>query len=298
MQNIILEFKVTAKTSISHNSFQQYGPFSAIRRESFIVNGKEIEIPIISGNSVRGQMRDIASQILLTKENNEVIQVDNSLFHLLFSGGSLQKSEDKSFDVAKAKEIREKVGTISIFGGAIGNNIMPGKMQIGKLIPICQESKSLIPSNFFTEHELPSMFDITQIETYARRDDTKKFKKFLSENSESEEENSDEKSQQMMFNVETFKTGTQFFWKIVLSDFTDDEMTIFAKTLQQLTRIGGNYAKNFGEIDIQLVNKKQINDRKAIFDTDFVVITTEKIQQLQDDFLSVNFKNDAKKAKK
>ena len=41
--------------------------------------------------------------------------------------------------------MRDLIPLKGLFGGAAGNAIMPGKMKIGKLIPICKETSHLVP---------------------------------------------------------------------------------------------------------------------------------------------------------
>ena len=54
MKTYILEGIVTALSSISHNGGEKNGIVTQLRREKFVQpNGKVIEVPVISGNSIR-----------------------------------------------------------------------------------------------------------------------------------------------------------------------------------------------------------------------------------------------------
>ena len=59
METKVFEGVVTALSSVSHNGGQVFGNSAPFRREKFCLpNGAVEMIPIISGNSVRGVLRD------------------------------------------------------------------------------------------------------------------------------------------------------------------------------------------------------------------------------------------------
>ena len=50
---------MTALSSITHNGGQSYGITSMLRRERFVqTDGSVEEVPVISGNGIRGMLRD------------------------------------------------------------------------------------------------------------------------------------------------------------------------------------------------------------------------------------------------
>lgn len=279
MRSYIMEGVVTALSSITHNGGERNGTVTQLRREKFVQpNGKVERVPVISGNSIRGILRDKGMFSMLkmlgygiNEENGKVNGLSLQAFYFLFSGGSLVSTGDSGLDIKYFREMRDLIPLIGLFGGAAGNAIMPGKMKIGKLIPICKETSHLVPEKFQPE-TVESIWEYCQTEMFTRRDDEKNDKvrlmiagKQLSENGEAlPEEKKSGTPQQMMYNVETIAAGTQFFWRIVLEDVTDVEFEAFLSTLIEFSKapnIGGKSGTGHGEIAIKLDRWIEIDSR-------------------------------------
>ena len=80
------------------------------------VNGKVEEVFALTGNSIRGTLRDCAARHLLNMLN---VKVGKKEFNILFSGGNISGS--MSTDIDQAKKYRTLLPMISLFGaGEIG----------------------------------------------------------------------------------------------------------------------------------------------------------------------------------
>lgn len=148
---------VTALTSISHIGPEERAGQSTksyLRREKIIQPDGSVEhVPTISGNGMRGLLRDRGMWHMcqrlgygVNEETGEVLGLSLPAFHFLFSGGSLTSTGSKAIDIDRARKMREAIPLISLFGGALGNQILNGKIKIGKMIPICQETIHLLPT--------------------------------------------------------------------------------------------------------------------------------------------------------
>src|SRR5690554_2036309 len=178
MYSYVFEGVVTALTSISHIG-ETRGIHAGLRRERIVQpDGSVEEVPIISGNSIRGLLRDRGMLHMLkvlgygTDEKGNVNGLPLPAFYFLFSGGTLTKTGSKGLDIDEARRWRELIPLVSVFGGAMGNQIMPGRAKIDKLIPICQETFHILPERFITGDEV-SVWDYCQMEAYTRKDDEK-----------------------------------------------------------------------------------------------------------------------------
>ena len=157
---------VTALSSISHigpDVGAGQGVTSYLRREKFVQpDGTVEEIPVISGNGMRGLLRDLGMWHMcgalgygVNSETGEVEGLSLPAFHFLFSGGTLTKTEGRGLDIAVARRIKEMIPLVGLFGGAVGNQIIEGKLKIGKLIPICRETAHLMPDWCLPEDDRP-----------------------------------------------------------------------------------------------------------------------------------------------
>lgn len=277
MRTLLFEGTMTALTSISHIG-DSYGVNAKLRREKVIQeDGSVEEVPIISGNSLRGILRDRGMLHMLRQlgygvdeETGEVTGLSLAAFYFLFSGGALTKGS-RGLDIDEARRWRDLIPLVAIFGGAMGNQIMPGKAKIGKAIPICQETVHLLPKRFASD-DIKSIWDMCQEEAYTRRDDEKneqlraliapEVRALLEAKAGDErqksgtEEDVVEKTgqkQQMRYYVETLAAGTCLYWDIALDDVSDLEFEAFAVTLAEFGRtpyVGGKSGVGLGKVAV------------------------------------------------
>jgi CRISPR/Cas system CSM-associated protein Csm3 (group 7 of RAMP superfamily) len=273
MKTYIIEAKVTALSSISHNGGETNGVVTQLRREKFVQpNGHVVEIPVISGNSTRGKMRDISAVDILTKENGEKIKLDAEAFNLLFSGGSLESEGNKPLNLEKVRQMRKDMPGLSVFGCSIGNIILPGKVQVGKMMPICKENEHMIPDNFKEGLEIKSIWDLCQLEMYTRKDDMKdeNYREYLTDAAKEGEKI----KSQMQYHTETIAAGTVFYWKICMIDTDDMERGAFLSVLQKFANtpfvLGGNGRVGLGDIKIEILSTNTIDSDVDFKNDDFV----------------------------
>lgn len=291
MYTYVFEGIMTALTSISHIG-ESYGIHSKLRREKVIQpDGSVEEIPIISGNSLRGILRDRGMLHMLrnlgygvNEETGEVTGLSLDAFYFLFSGGALTKTSSRGLDIDEARRWRELIPLVALFGGAMGNQIMPGQAKVGKAIPICRETAHLLPERF-TGDGLQSIWDMCQEESYTRRDDEKneKLRQLIAPqvralleakaSTEREKRGTEEdvagetgQKQQMRYHVETLAAGTRLFWDITMDDVSDLEFEAFAVTLAEFGRfpyIGGKSGVGHGKVAIHFDKWIEIEPRLA-----------------------------------
>lgn len=291
MQTIVWEGTMTALSSISHNGGQSFGINSKLRREKFVQpDGSVEEIPTLSGNGLRGLLRDRGMLHMCRSlgygepdEDGRPRGLSLAAFYFLFSGGALTSTGSRGIDVDEARRVRGLIPLVGVFGGAMGNSIMPGKLKIGKAIPICVETLHLLPERF--QRAAPSIWDYLQEEMYTRKDDEKNehLRALISpsvrglledERRVKDKKQADGKSQedtgekqQMRYYVETFAAGTPFYWRITLDDVTDLEFEAFVTTLVEFSRlpfVGGKSNVGLGEVAIRFDNWLSIDSRTTV----------------------------------
>lgn len=272
---------VTAISSIAHSGGDSFGTDTLFRREKFAQpEGPPEEVPVVSGNAMRGLLRDLG----MTHMCRQLGYGDGKgltlpAFHFLFSGGSLTSTGNAAIDIERGRKLREAIPLVSIFGGAVGNNIMPGKLKCNKLVPICAETVHLMPEKYRPGSPL-SVWEYLQKEMYTRKDDAKseRYKPMIEpahvallEAAEAAARESLDpvagetgRKQQMMYHVETLCAGTKFWWRLVLDDVTDIEFDAFVTTLVEFAKapyIGGKSGTGLGEVSIRFDKWLEIDSR-------------------------------------
>ena len=316
MKNYLFEGVVTALTSISHIG-ETFGINAKLRREKVVqADGTIEEVPIVSGNSVRGILRDRGMVHMLrnlgygvNEDTGGVRGLSLAAFYFLLSGGVLTSTGKRGIDIDEARRWRDLVPLVALFGGAMGNQIMPGKLKIGKLIPICAETRHIIPERF-ASNNLQSIWDMVQEEAYTRRDDEKNenLRRLLEPETrrlleveasqkrakqgtpEQKPEAETGQKQQMRYFVETMAAGTKFFWDIIMDDVTDLEFEAFCVTLAEFGRspyIGGKSGIGHGKVSIHFDNWLEIDSRAKPTGTEIStplgVLYREHLEQRGDD---------------
>lgn len=259
----------TALSSISHGG-EHSGTTQFMRRERFVqADGRSIEeVPVISGNALRGIWRDASGQLLWEELGRPELSLP--VFHAIFSGGALAKAGSAHVMAnVKLRTLRELVPHVALFGAAGGGRIIEGKMQVGKLVPIVDETAHLIPAavrGSAAEH--PSVWDVVQIEQFTRTDDAKRVSyapmlagpRQLAEQSAlalAEPPEGEEKApaQQMRYGFETLPAGTRFWFWAALMDVSPLEFDWFLCTLASWSAaggvVGGRSSTGHGRISIQ-----------------------------------------------
>jgi len=267
MRTLVFEGLVTAETSIYHGSGESYGIETLFRREKIVQpDGAVEEVPIISGNAIRGILRD-CGMLFMCREIG-LTEMPLMSFYTLFSGGALTGSSE-GVDLDEARRLRELIPLLSVFGAAIGGRILNGKLRVGKLIPICRETLHLLPERFYEAATARvSCYELLQQETYTRRDDEKNERLRMLIEPEARRMLEDpatrdlarqqagmRSAQQMRYIVETIAAGTHFYWRIELEDVTDIEFAAFLTALLEFHRnpvIGGRGAVGHGRLRIRL----------------------------------------------
>src|SRR5690606_5230450 len=87
-----------------------------------------------------------------------------------FSGGAL--GGKSSVDIDQARRIRQAVPLISVLGGGVGNQLLPGKINVSDAYPLCAEAQHLIPESLRNPNAL-SWRHLTAERSYTRTDDAK-----------------------------------------------------------------------------------------------------------------------------
>lgn len=203
------------------------------------INTAAGRLPVITGNSVRGILRDKLADHLLDAIGQPV---DKETFNVLYSGGNISGSTKN--DVARAKQIRQHFPMLSLLGGGLGTMIMSGQLVSGFCYPLCRESEPFTGiASRISWHDL-----IDDIE-FTRMDDSKDDNN-IDRITDVEEEKKAKASTQMRFSVQYLSAGTELVQRLTLLDGSTELeqgalLTAIAEWFR-LPTLGGMRSKGFG----------------------------------------------------
>ena len=243
LQNFRIEGTIIALSPIHHGGNEKTGASQLLRRQKFFVNGESKEIPIISGNAVRGYTRRLVMDDLLKRVDFKITNL--SFYHSLFSGGVLeQKGKAGYLNLELRKKTRELLPALSLYGASYGNQILPGKMKVKELLPLCEEMTNLVPKKFtnYCKHDIYTFLDHT---FFTRKEDL---------GTAGLEKQEKDPTVQMIVDVEIFSPGTIFYHGFSLEKATEIEISCLGHVIslwQNSAYIGGKSSSGFGEIRIE-----------------------------------------------
>jgi hypothetical protein len=97
---------LTALSPVFHGGSEKTGNVVLLNRLKFLVNGRPTDVPIISGNQVRGRLRRLLSRDFLELAGYQLDlsqRKHQKLYHTLFAGGVLTAVEEEESGVRRPK---------------------------------------------------------------------------------------------------------------------------------------------------------------------------------------------------
>lgn len=281
--------KYTLKAPVSH-----IGEIASTGSYFQTITTKDGKLPVITGNAIRGQLRD---SMALHWFSLMPVKVSKDIFNIFFSGGNINGTMRD--DVEKAKKVRQHFPFISLLGGGLGDMIMAGKVNVGFAYPVCKEAEAItgIESDI-SWHSL-----IGEIE-FTRTDDSKNDK--LSGYIENiDEEKTAKASTQMRYSVQYVAAGAEFVQEISFRDnVTPLELGAFYAGLLtwfKLPILGGMAAKGFGAFDADVISagaeEMKLRGSETIISPDIQKLVDEYEKFVESDGLNLEWLS-AKKEKK
>lgn len=239
--------RVTAMASIAHGG-EALGTVTYLRRERFLTADGLIDIPVISGNAWRGLLRRTAADLWWEAAGRP--RLTTAVMHAIWSGGALAKSSGSPITGGRVQEVRRVCPVIGLFGASGGGRILDGAVQVGKMMPVCEETLPLLgDSAHLHTTNPPSLWDLTQIEYFSKIPSVLEHREAVVD-----PEPGLEPLPPARFGVETFVMGTQFSTWLSGEWLTAGEMNFLLDTLDAYTataRVGGYQRMGMGQIRVE-----------------------------------------------
>lgn len=238
---------LTARSSIHHGG-QTRGTITMLRWEKIVLpDGTLAEVPVVSGNSLRGRLRRIGEELLREVLGYEG-QISIPAAHALRGGGSLAKTGGEPLSGSRLHQVRALLPQVAVFGCSAGGVIVDGILDVGKVWPHVTETNHITGAAATT-----GAFSLLQIEEYAHQDGGGTAS--MAELVDTPSDAAAATTSQMQFNLQTFPAGTTFSAWVRLRRPLPLEAAFFADVLAEFARdgyLGGRIAIGLGQVGTDL----------------------------------------------
>lgn len=259
--DVKLTFAYLAEQPIIHTE-DTIGNISKLKKMRIIYKGKSVSVPALSGNSFRGQLRDILADELCSRLSNRGEQRltfnNNEAYTILYSGGALS---ERRTGAQLIKGFAEYLPSMRLMGSAFGNVMLPSKIAMTHIMPCAEETQEILQGMYGTLEEglVPPLCEWTRARDLlfndgplTRKDDSKDLtrQRFVELETDSQD------PQQMIYYVECIPAGTWLLQQLY-SKFPLDQLELgclfdgLNAFLHQPT-LGGRSAAGYGQVRVQL----------------------------------------------
>ena len=273
--DVKLTFAYLAEQPIIHTE-ETIGNISKLKQMRVIYKGKPVSVPALSGNSFRGQLRDILADELCSRLSNQGQQLlrfdNNEIYTILYSGGALSEKSESSGLIFNFSEY---LPSMRLMGAAFGDRMLPSKLAMTHIVPCAEETqeilqnmhgileKGLVPPTAKWPSARNLLFNDGPL---TRKDDRKDLtrQRFVDSETvqqpESESKTADggtnQDPQQMIYHVECIPAGTWLLQQLY-SKFPLDQLELgcLFDGLEAFLRqpaLGGRSAAGYGQVRVQL----------------------------------------------
>ncbi|MGC8960723.1 MAG: hypothetical protein ACP5OO_13280 [Chloroflexia bacterium] len=266
MHNLKVYALYRAKQPIIHTE-ETIGNISKIKKVRVIHNGKPVPVPALSGNSFRGQFRDILADrmfAILTEQGARRVQLPPDHYGVIYSGGVMKEGSRMG---EQMKAMADAVPLLRLIGSAFGNVMLPSKLAVTHIIPYAVETQAILQSTVaalpaewcaLLPTEPPKRGDLLFNDgPLTRKDDTKDLTKQRYAETETDLGQDEECTRrQMIYYVECIPAGTFLLQEMYNKYPLDDlELGCFFDGLLaflQEPSLGGRSAAGYGQVEARL----------------------------------------------
>jgi hypothetical protein len=236
------------QSPLHHGSDENTGVDNTFRRAKHVHPEKgAIELPVVSGNTIRHTLRAALSTHLLQAVGlYEEDEVPLNVYYVLYSGGALKKGASTRFvEIATRRDVRDMLPHVSLLGTALKGGMMEGKLQIGHAVPYTERSQPLLYPSVDQEPGLSTHHEALDWYYQTRSKDGEK-------EEQAEQVDADGDPHQMKYQYEVLAPGTPLHHWTAIDTDTQREHDAWAKAHQLLhdnaTTLGGKEGVGFGQV--------------------------------------------------
>jgi len=269
-----IEILLRADEPIAHAEGTVGNAQVAMRQKIQMPNGRFVKVPIITGDTMRHGLREAAAYALLeAAELLGTIELSERALRFLFSGGMVLGAASDVVRLEEERRLREILPHLPLLGGCVGNRIIPGKLEVGRALLVCDETLPDLRgwvTDWLVEQGRETQCAREHVETVqrVRMDPTLDPRKHrllaagdaaavqqrllaseLASVRDDAKQKLETKSTMMPFTYETIAQGSLFFWRLDAVTHTQlehDTLYVMLAAFLSSARVGGKKGTGHG----------------------------------------------------
>lgn len=239
---------------LAHFGDEMCGTMQTARRMKYKINNKFVDIPVYSGNALRGILRSLVFEDMLEKCGMSVKSITQAVFYTIFNGGSLKSGGIENLDFKE--KITECCPPLVLLGSAYGSQMTEGKAKVGIVRPVCKEM-----NNYNRNKSEQSLYSGMVSEIFQTRHDRLK----ISDENVKDVKEVPKETVQMKYEFETLSPGTKMETEISVeyaSSLEKSCMAYMIELLKKSAHIGGKSSEGYGMIYLDYSNSDNITSKE------------------------------------
>ena len=260
--DVRLTLAYLAEQPIIHTE-QTIGIVSKIKKMRVMGGTQPAQVPALSGNSFRGQLRDILAdrmfEVLSNNGQQRITFTDNAVYGVIYSGGTLGGASEQRL-AERMKPLADAVPMIRLMGAAFGKVMLPSKLAVTHIMPCAQETKTMLATavgelgkGVLPEGDWPKSRDLIFNDgPLTRKDDRRDPARQRFADPGSVPTGEDEQKQQMLYYVECIPPGTwllhQLYTKYPLDELELGCLFDGLSAWLKAPTLGGRSAAGYGQV--------------------------------------------------
>jgi len=261
LTDVNLTLAYLAEQPIIHTE-ETIGNISKIKKMR-VLNGAQVgQVPALSGNSFRGQLRDILAdrmfEVLSENGQRRITFSNNEIYGAVYSGGALR---EESRLAGTMLSLANALPMMRLMGAAFGNVMLPSKLAVTHIIPCAQETQEILATacSALGADLLPPVTQwpkardlIFNDGPLTRKDDRRDPARQRFANPGVVSEGEEEQRQQMIYYVECISPGTwllhQLYTKYPLDELELGCLFDGLMAWLKFPSLGGRSAAGYGQV--------------------------------------------------
>lgn len=217
VSDLRLPLALLALDPISHGAGNA-GNTQLLRTQAHIWQGRRVELPYVSGNSIRHRLRDALAWHLVRTLDVPELGLARRVVDLLWSGGALTSTGNKA-DLNMIRRVAQTLLGTSTLGYSAQSDIVAGTLYVDNAHLVCAENTSRMPPPLLSHPHAQLPAAVFRGKTFSTRHDVSgsPVSRYIRVDSPEDLLNAgSDRPQQMIYDMQVVKPGTVLYTAFTL----------------------------------------------------------------------------------